>query len=125
MDRIFTCTGDGTIQIHNSDGTVANNAYVTGLDTPVCLTLGPGGSLWGTDVYVIANGELLRIDSLGNSTTLGNGFGQGISDLKFGVDGSLYLSDFDNDRILRIIPEPQTLLLLTFGIPAILRRRKR
>ncbi|MFN0134984.1 MAG: PEP-CTERM sorting domain-containing protein [Phycisphaerae bacterium] len=73
-------------------------------------------------IYSIANGDLLRLHADGRRDVLGTGFGP-IWDLSFGPDGALYASDHANDRVLRIVPEPGTLLTLIAGGLFALRRR--
>ena len=86
-------------------GRTLNDEFVTGLVGDPSLTFGPGGPVWGTDLYVIADGTLMRFDEQGSSTVLGTGFDGAPLDLAFGPDGALYIPFFDEDRILRITPE--------------------
>ena len=104
-NRIFTSHTDGTIQIRDSSGELVDNNFlmVTANVQPPIAT-GPGG-VWGNDLYVIDNGELLRVDMSGNTSMVGSGFESSVDDsshIEFGPDGGLYLSDFNNDRIIRI-----------------------
>lgn len=130
-DNIFVGTFDGTIRKHNSDGTVADAGFVTGLGSYVSLDFALGG-VFGTDLYAFSQGKLRRYDSAGNATEIGSGFPFILLDAEFGPDGALYVADFPNDRILRIapddgpvIPEPGTLSLAMAGLGALwfLRRR--
>lgn len=73
-------------------------------------------------VYSIANGDLLRLHPDGSREVLGTGFGP-TWDLEFGPDGALYASDFLHDRVLRIVPEPATIMMLAAGALLTLRRR--
>jgi hypothetical protein len=110
QNRIFTSGNDGVIRIHASDGTLIDDAFATGLGTAPKITFGPGG-IWGRDLYCIVpdTEELLRIDASGNVTVVATGMSGFKYDLKFGPDGSLYVSDRDDDRILRIAPSRETL----------------
>jgi hypothetical protein len=122
LDQIYTSATDGIIRIHSADGALVNDAFATGLGPDAAITVGQGGPVWGTDVYALANGELLRFDELGNPTVLGTGFGT-VWDLAFGPDNGLYLSDFDGQRILRVIPEPATVVLLGWASQVLVRRK--
>ncbi len=60
---------------------------------------------WGTNIYAIGtNGNLLSIDLAGNVQIRGSGF-QDTPRMAFGDDGSLYLSEFYNNRIIKISPD--------------------
>ena len=126
LDRIFTTNNTGTMQIHSDTGALIDGNFVNGLGSSTQIEFGPGGD-WGTDLYALSNGELLRIDDLGNSVVVGTGFENFVNDMEFGPDGALYISDYLNDRILRveIVPEPSTLgLALMMLAPwGLIRRR--
>ena len=124
-DRLYTSGLDGTIRAHLSDGTLIDATFGAGR----AIAVAPGFG-FGTDLYAADKdtGELVRIDSTGNSTVMGTGF-VSVNDLAFGPDGALYASEFDNDRILRIASAHQSvpatteqgliltaLLLLVVGI---------
>ena len=116
MDRIYIMWGLSLqLQIHDASGAVIDASFVTGLGAGTQIEFGPGGP-WGTDLYALSDGELLRIDDLGNTVVVGTGFETFVNDLEFGPDGALYVSDFLNDRILRIVPEPSTLVLAIAGL---------
>jgi hypothetical protein len=88
-NRIFVGLADGTIRIYNADGTLADSAFATGLtgfDT--YLAFGPGAGGFGKALYVLNGGF-----SVGPAS--GTGF-------VFGPDDALYLSEYQNNRILRI-----------------------
>jgi FlgD Ig-like domain len=107
-DRVFTWSTDGVIRIYDAFGALVDGAFATAPGTFVDLAFGPGG-VWGTDLYTVANGELLRIDASGAATVAGTGFsvvGQGVTGLAFGPDGALYASEYVPQRILRIAPSP-------------------
>lgn len=102
-DQIFTTTNAGTLAVYNADGTVANSNFASGLGFGPPLVFGPGGT-FGQDLYVATSaGDLLRFDPLGGQTTVGTGFVT-VEDLVFGADGALYLSENDEERVLRIEP---------------------
>lgn len=105
-NRIFLSLADGTIRIYNADGTVADNAFATGLagfDT--YLAFGPGEGGFGKALYVLNGTELLRFNKRGEATKIGSGFSIGPASgtgFVFGPDKSLYVSDYSNNRILKI-----------------------
>jgi len=81
--------------------------FVTGLGTGIVpISFGPGDSIWGNELYAIANAKLLRFDLDGNPTEIGKHFDSSYTDIAFGPDNALYISDYDGDQILRIVPEP-------------------
>lgn len=105
-NRIFLSIADGTIRIYNADGTVADNAFATGLtgfDT--YLAFGPADGGFGKALYVLNGTELLIYNKHGEATTIGSGFSIGPASgtgFVFGPDKSLYVSDYSNNRILKI-----------------------
>jgi len=114
-DRIFTRGQGGRLRIHDSSGTLLDNSFaVLGASGPI--RFGPGG-IWGTDLYALANDQLIRLDAQGSATVVGTGFATGdggaaMNSIAFGPDGALYVGEFENDRILRITPEPGCTALL-------------
>lgn len=104
-NRIFLSIADGTIRIYNANGTVADNAFATGLagfDTYLAFGTGEG---FGKALYVLNGTELLRFNNRGDATRIGSGFNIGPASgtgFVFGPDRSLYVSDYANNRILRI-----------------------
>lgn len=140
-DLIFTSHADGLIRVHFPDGSLVNNAFATPFNPTgwpaqgrqTSLAFAPGG-MFGTDLYATTSyvGEILGIDSSGQSTAILSGMG-GISAMTFGPDGAMYLSDFVNDRILRVtpnvIPEPSSIVMVSLGAASVvgfrLRRRGR
>lgn len=103
-DRIYHSGRDGTIRVYDSNGTLVNNAFSTGLGPVPPLGVGPGG-MWANDLYTVRQdgGQLLRISEQGAITVLGDGF-TNIQDIAFGPDGAMYVSDYDGGRVLRIGP---------------------
>lgn len=104
--RIFIALGDGTIRIYNADGTVADSAFASGLaGLDTYLAFGPPGGGFGKDLYVLSGRELLRFDKKGKATVIGSGFNVGPSSgtgFVFGPDRALYVSEYDQNRILKI-----------------------
>ena len=128
LDRIFVALDDGTISVHASDGSLLDPGFATGLAADTALAFGPGGA-FGNELYIQSDGSLLRYDDLGNSTIVGTGFESvSLGGIEFGPDGSLYVSEFLSDQVLRVaIPEPSALVLLSMGAVALLayaRRRR-
>jgi hypothetical protein len=103
--RIFVTASDGTIRIYDSSGSLIDGSFATGLGSSPLLAIGKLGSS-STDVFTVnISGELVRIEMSGSSTVIGTGFGTA-TDLQFGSDGALYVSEFVNDQVLRISPIP-------------------
>ncbi len=126
-DNIYTAALDGVVRVHASDGTLIDNSFVTGLGMGQSSKIAIGsGTLFGNDLLIVdfGTGDLLRVDSLGNSTVIGTGFSNLVTDIEFGPDGFLYISEAGNDRVLRIIPEPASLALLGVAAMALIRRRR-
>jgi hypothetical protein len=101
-DRVYSNALDGTIRIHQPDGTLIDAAFAT---SDEAIAVGPGSAAFGNDIYTVDNvsGELIRIDLTGIAAVIGTGF-DAVRDLEFGPDGALYASEADNHRILRIAP---------------------
>jgi hypothetical protein len=94
---------DGTVRVFGTDGSVFDPAFATGLGANGALALSSGE--WGADAAYVLDGagQLLRLDSSGAApVVVGTGFAAGITDLEFGPGNALYVSDFNNDRVLRI-----------------------
>jgi hypothetical protein len=125
-DEIYVSTNAGRICRYQSDGTLIDDVFAQDLITgdSARMAFGPGGT-WGTDLYTISDGNLLRIDSAKNTMVVGSGFDYNYSDMAFGPDGCLYIGSPSEGAILQITPEPATLSLLLLGGMAILRRRGR
>jgi hypothetical protein len=105
-DRIYVALADGTIRIYTPDGTLADAAFASGLaGLDTYLAFGPGAGGFGRALYVLNGGDLLRFDRNGKSDRIGSGFNVGPSSgtgFVFGPDGALYVSDYNENRILRI-----------------------
>ena len=105
-NRIFVALADGTIRIYNADGTLADGAFATGLaGLDTYLAFGPGAGGFGNALYVLNGSDLLRFNMRGNATLIGSGFSVGPSSgtgFVFGPDKALYVSEYNENRILRI-----------------------
>ncbi|MFC6523209.1 hypothetical protein ACFQAT_29020 [Undibacterium arcticum] len=105
-NRIFVALADGTIRIYNADGSLADGAFATGLaglDTYLAFGPGPGG--FGKALYVLSGSNLLSFNMRGKATIIGSGFSVGPSSgtgFVFGPDNALYVSEYNENRILRI-----------------------
>ena len=106
--RIFAAGVDGVIRVYAEDGTLINDSFATGLGA-AAIAFGPGGA-WGRQLFVLQydTGELKTLSTTGEVATVGTGF-DAASYFVFGADGALYVSEFENDRILRIAPSRETL----------------
>ena len=104
QNNIYVSTDDGKIRVLNPDGSELNGEFAT-FQSRVEIEFGPGGA-WGTDLYAMdyLNGVLYRINPQGSKTAIGSSFGV-TQDIAFGPDGALYISDFSNNRILRVTPD--------------------
>lgn len=111
QDRIYTSDRTGTIAIHASDGTLLNNALVTGLGSTPMLFWGAYDSAWGDFLYTTdsTTGELLRVDTDGAVHVVGTGF-QGAGYTTLGPDGSLYVTFIGTDQIWRIRTDPSSVV---------------
>ena len=70
-NRIFLSIADGTIRIYNADGTVADNAFATGLaGFNTYLAFGPGQGEFGKALYVLNGTELLTYNKRGEASHL-------------------------------------------------------
>lgn len=105
-NRIFVALEDGTIRIYNADGTLADSAFATGLaGLDTYLAFGPGAGGFGQALYVLNGSNLLRFNRSGHATLIGSGFSVGPSSgtgFVFGPDNALYVSEYNEDRILQI-----------------------
>ncbi|WLI88301.1 hypothetical protein Q4S45_16380 [Massilia sp. R2A-15] len=105
-NRIFVALGDGTIRIYNADGSLADSAFASGLaGLDTYLAFGRGGDGFGKALYVLSGRELLRFNKKGKATVIGSGFNIGPSSgtgFVFGPDKALYVSDYYENRVLKI-----------------------
>jgi len=106
LDRIYTVGSNGSIKQWSSTGTLLDASFSSVSQvfepTDVGLEFGPGG-VWGSDLYAASDGgDIFRIDSSGTATLAGSGF-TSINDLEFGPDGALYVPEFSQDRVLRLV----------------------
>lgn len=105
-DRIYVALDDGTIRIYTPNGTLADAAFASGLaGLDTYLAFGPGAGGFGGALYVLDGSDLLRFDRNGRPKRIGSGFNVGPSSgtgFVFGPDGALYVSDYNQNRILRI-----------------------
>ena len=104
--RIFTSYASGQVAVHAADGTLLDAAFASGLGSAPPLAFGPGGSGWESALYAIDvdDGELVRISNSGQVTPLGGGLANDQSDLAFGPDGALYISQVCARRVVRVEP---------------------
>lgn len=105
-NRIFVALADGTIRIYKPDGTPAG-VFASGLDSGLnlYLAIGEGRGGFGRFVYVLSGSTLLRFGRDGKATVIGSGFNIGPASgtgMVFGPDHALYISDYMQNRVLRI-----------------------
>jgi hypothetical protein len=103
-NRIFISDEFGVLRIYDSNGALLNGSLATGL-TNFVFDVGPGGffgtNLWGVD----QQGRILEVNTVSGATVVHAVGLNRCVDALFGPDGALYLSQFEDDRILRILPE--------------------
>jgi hypothetical protein len=121
-DRVFVSLENGTVAIYDATGALVDASFTTGRPT----AFGPGTSGFGSDLYVVnlATGTLSRVDVNGDPTVIGTGFDDKVWGLDFGPDGRLYLSEFDNDRIL-VVPETGSPMAGAVALAALAMCRRR
>ncbi|MCA9245109.1 MAG: hypothetical protein KDA32_14215 [Phycisphaerales bacterium] len=136
---IFTSNEHGDVSVHTTDGQLVMAAFASGLGTQPAIAIEPDNSLFipaddednGTIanrgvptpvLFTLGSGELRRYTAPEQYEVLGTGF-SAMWDIGFGPDGALYLADFNNDRVLRVVPEPTAFALLAVGGLLALRRR--
>lgn len=106
-DTILSSASDSKIRRHDPTGTLVNGEFSIGAGGQ--LALGPGSPAFGDDLYawpgIWFDSTLVRIGADGSVAVFGTGFTT-LSGIAFGPDGALYVSEFDNDRVLRIATDP-------------------
>jgi hypothetical protein len=108
-NQIYTCSCDGVIRIHASNGALIDDNFAS-VGSLSSIEFGPGGA-FGDDLYALSviTGALARIDEAGVVTPVGSGFGgsPNLKDLGVGqgsAAGALYVSRFNTDEVLMIAP---------------------
>jgi hypothetical protein len=105
--NLYASLGGGAVRIYSPSGTVVTSQIATGR----ALAFDP--LTWPPDLYTVnnTNGDLTRTEPDGTTTTVGQGFTT-VYGMDFGIQGHLFLTEFDNDRVLRV-SVPRT------GVPAL------
>lgn len=105
LGRLLVSSGTASqVRLYSAAGVLVSNVFVTAKARSP-LARGPGG-LWGTNMfYVSTTGTLRSVSPVGVVTEYGTGFDP-FEDMEFGPDGSLYLSDFDSDAVVRVSFQP-------------------
>jgi len=107
---VASSSSDTRLRLYSASGELLSGNFAPA-KTGSPLARGPGG-LWGTNLYAVAaNGDLVSIDLSGATNRVGRGFSN-ISDLEFGPDNGLYVSDFDNDLVWRIASDAPRLSIV-------------
>jgi hypothetical protein len=88
------------INIYNASG-VFQSTFSSGIDG-TGMDFGRGGS-WGNSLYVGSTTRLLRVNGPASQDTIATGFTR-ISDIEFGPDESMYVSDIEADTVYRLTP---------------------
>jgi len=101
LNRIFITHTDGTIKLYDETGALLNGSFATGLGASAVLEIGTFGGSSESVFAIDTAGNLLRISMAGVVTTIGSGF-VGQSWMRFGPDDALYVTEFPNDRVLRV-----------------------
>jgi hypothetical protein len=121
-DEIVLGGLSGTIDIYSADGVLIEKDFVIGLGWTPRIRKARGGA-FGDDLYAMMNdGNLMQIGADGSMSVFGTEFAAGTtmtagSWIEFGLDGTLYVAEFPNDRLLAItaVPEPNSAALLAAG----------
>ncbi|NEQ42484.1 MAG: tandem-95 repeat protein [Leptolyngbya sp. SIOISBB] len=111
-NQIYVGDRNGTVRIYSSEGELVNDNFITGLQGTYNIQFAKGG-IWGDSLYLTNSGKFYRVSDDGELTTVGDGFSQSaFLNFNFGPDQALYVTDFDNDQIIRISPTRESLGLL-------------
>lgn len=109
---VVSAENERNLWLYSSNGLFISSNFVSGVQSGSqagCQLASANGGFWGTSIYVISgSGNLLKLDLAGSTNIVGTGF-DNATGLKFGGDGSLYLSEYANNRVLRITPVAPTL----------------
>jgi hypothetical protein len=119
---IFVNGTDGVVRHFDSAGNLLNGNFFSGLNFNAFLFWGSG--MFGNQLMIKNGSTIMTVDGLGNATTVGTGWDT-IGAMTIGPDGYLYISEFNNDRVMRVVPEPATMIALGAGLAAIAARRRR
>jgi len=119
---IYVNGTDGIVRKFNSAGTLQNPNFLSGLNFNAHMFWGSG--MFGNQMIIKNGGTIMTVDGSGNTTVVGTGW-DSIGAMTIGADGYLYVSEFNNDRIMRVVPEPATMIALGAGLAAIAARRRR
>jgi hypothetical protein len=119
-NQIYTSGSDGVIRVHGSNGALLNGSFASGLGPFPLIEFGRFGAGFDTALYALSttSGALIRYDSTGAATVIGTDFAADSTDLLFGPDGAIYVSQLSAGNVLRIaaVPEPGTAVLLIAGL---------
>lgn len=104
-DRIYTSSFDGVVRLHAADGSVVADPFLDGLGNQILPIAFSQGGAWGEALYTVDQhtGALVRATAGGDTAVVGRGFDGFLIDLEFGPDDALYVSDYQADRIWRIV----------------------
>ena len=118
-DQIYAATIDGTVHVHDSDG----SHLQTYADKANAIAVDPNGT-FGMALVGLIDDQLVGFDTEGDRHVLGTGFTGPNYDLAFGPDDVLYISELTNNRILRVIPRPaaEVVNVVTHGFRPFRRR---
>lgn len=104
---VLSAENERNLWLFSSNGMFISSNFVSGVQSGSqagSQLASAKGGFWGTSIYVISGtGNLLKLDLAGHTNIVGTGF-DNATGLKFGDEGSLYVSEYANNRVLRITP---------------------
>ena len=123
-DNVYVRGEDDAFRKYDSMGNLLSQPFSSSGN----IAISSGGPFGQDAIYTIEEGELRFIDDSGQKFRVGTGFGNSSNNPAFGPDGSLFVGQFQEDRVLRIfappVPEPTTVSLAFVMLLSLMSRRK-